>query len=84
MFCDEAGDAKPVLKALLGQQPGAWAILIGPEGGFDPQERQALRALNLAVPVSLGARILRADTAAICALCLWQSLLGDGRYIEMS
>ena len=84
MFCDEAGDAKPVLSALLGQPIGPWAVLIGPEGGFDSQERQALRALAQTVPVSLGARILRADTAAICALCLWQSVLGDGRHTEMS
>jgi 16S rRNA (uracil1498-N3)-methyltransferase len=84
MFCDEAGDAKPVLAAIEGQPSGPWAALIGPEGGFDPQERQALCALPLTVPVSLGARILRADTAAICALCLWQSVLGDGRHIEMS
>ena len=80
MFCDEAGDAKSVIEALSGQPSGPWSVLIGPEGGFTPEERAAVRNLERAVPVSLGPRILRADTAAICALCLWQAVLGDGRY----
>ena len=54
-----------------------WAILIGPEGGFAPEERARLRSLPFVVPVSLGPRILRADTAAIAALTLWQAALGD-------
>jgi 16S rRNA (uracil1498-N3)-methyltransferase len=62
---------------LKGQPAGPWAILIGPEGGFSPAERERLRALDYAVPATLGPRILRADTAAICALTLWQSALGD-------
>jgi len=53
------------------------SVLIGPEGGFAPDERQRLRALPFVMPVSLGPRILRADTAAIAALVLWQSRLGD-------
>ena len=77
LFCDEAGDAKPVLAALEGQPAGPWAILIGPEGGFSPRERETLRALSYAVPASLGPRILRADTAAISALTLWQAARGD-------
>lgn len=77
MFCDEAGDAMPVLQALKVEVPGPWAILIGPEGGFSPTERATLRALPFAVPVSLGPRILRADTAAIGAMTLWQASLGD-------
>ena len=77
MFCDEAGDALPVIGALRDRPSGPWAILIGPEGGFSPVERQRLRGLSYAVPVSLGPRILRADTAAISALTLWQSVLGD-------
>jgi len=79
LFCDEAGDALPVLEALRGQPAGPWAILIGPEGGFSAAERERLRALAYAVPASLGPRILRADTAAIAALTLWQAALGDGR-----
>ena len=77
LFCDEAGDAAPILQALNGQPAGPWAILIGPEGGFSPTERQMLRALPFATPASLGPRILRADTAAISALTLWQAALGD-------
>jgi 16S rRNA (uracil1498-N3)-methyltransferase len=77
LFCDEAGDARPVPEALRGQPAGPWAILIGPEGGFSPAERERLRALPYAVPAVLGPRILRADTAAISALTLWQSTLGD-------
>jgi 16S rRNA (uracil1498-N3)-methyltransferase len=78
LFCDEAGDARPVLEALNGAAAGAaWAVLIGPEGGFSPAERDRLRGLEYAVPVSLGPRILRADTAAISALSLWQAALGD-------
>lgn len=79
VFCDEAGDAAPLLTALAGQAPGPWAILIGPEGGFSPAERARLRALDYAVPAALGPRILRADTAAISALTLWQAALGDWR-----
>jgi 16S rRNA (uracil1498-N3)-methyltransferase len=79
LFCDEAGDARPILEALKDRPQGPWAILIGPEGGFSPAERLRLRALPNAVPASLGPRILRADTAAISALTLWQAALGDWR-----
>lgn len=75
MFCDETllGEAS----ALTQTDAGPWAILIGPEGGFSDKERDQLRALPYAYPVSLGPRILRADTAAVAALTLWQSALGD-------
>jgi 16S rRNA (uracil1498-N3)-methyltransferase len=76
MFCDETG-GPPALSALAGQARGPWAILIGPEGGFDPEEIARLRDQPFVVPVSLGPRILRADTAAISALTLWQAALGD-------
>ena len=56
---------------------GAWAILIGPEGGFAPEERERLRALPFTTAVSLGPRVLRADTAATAALTLWQAAVGD-------
>jgi 16S rRNA (uracil1498-N3)-methyltransferase len=89
MFCDEAGDdpgqdwggaagrARPALEALRSAPGGAWAVLIGPEGGFAPEERDRLRGFAAVTPVTLGPRILRADTAAISALTLWQAALGD-------
>lgn len=79
MFCDEAGGAAPAATALREAGGGCWAVVIGPEGGFSPAERAAIRGLPLVTPVSLGPRILRADTAAIAALALWQSTLGDWR-----
>jgi 16S rRNA (uracil1498-N3)-methyltransferase len=79
LFCDEAGDARPVLEVLSGRESMPWSVLIGPEGGFSPAERERLRALDFAAPASLGPRILRADTAAISALSLWQAGAGDWR-----
>ena len=75
MVCDEAriGAADGLPAAL--RAPAA--VLIGPEGGFSPGERARLRAMDCATAVSLGPRILRADTAAVAALTLWQSALGD-------
>ncbi len=74
LFCDEA----MVGQALdLPKDGGAWAIFIGPEGGFSDNERERLRAMTCAHPISLGPRILRADTAAVAALALWQQALGD-------
>ncbi|MDX5381358.1 MAG: 16S rRNA (uracil(1498)-N(3))-methyltransferase [Rhodobacterales bacterium] len=85
MFCDEgfadggaAADPAPILPGRApGQPPQPWAILIGPEGGFSPAERARLHNLPFSHPVSLGPRILRADTAAVAALTLWQMRLGD-------
>ena len=76
MFCDETGGA-PVTGAVAEAGAGPWAILIGPEGGFSPEERDRLRALPFTTAVSLGPRILRADTAAVAALALWQAAVGD-------
>ena len=78
VFCDEGGDAKPAIEALAGTGDPA-AILIGPEGGFAPEERERLRGLPFVTPVSLGPRILRTDTAAISAMTLWQAAAGDWR-----
>jgi len=78
VFCDEGGDAQPAIQALAGTG-GPAAILIGPEGGFAPEERERLRGLSFVTPVSLGPRILRADTAAISAMTLWQAAAGDWR-----
>ncbi len=79
MFCDETRDARPAAEALAAAGPGPWAILTGPEGGFAPEEAARLRAAPFVLPVTLGPRVLRADTAAVAALALWQSVLGDWR-----
>ena len=79
LFCDEAGDAGPVLDVLQGEPSAPWGVLIGPEGGFSPAERARLRELPFATAATLGPRILRADTAAISALTLWQAAIGDWR-----
>ena len=81
MFCDEDLTGTPAHAALsaCSQKPttAPWAILIGPEGGFDEHERALIRNHPMCVTVSLGSRILRADTAAMAAISLWQSALGD-------
>ncbi|MEL0438251.1 16S rRNA (uracil(1498)-N(3))-methyltransferase [Phycobacter sp. K97] len=77
MFCDEA-EVGNALQLAAEQYKGApWAILIGPEGGFSEAERRRLHALPQSHVVSLGPRILRADTAAVAAMTLWQQALGD-------
>ncbi|MEO1656820.1 MAG: 16S rRNA (uracil(1498)-N(3))-methyltransferase [Pseudomonadota bacterium] len=89
VFCDEAGDqeaepwggqegrAPPARPVFQQTDKKPEALLIGPEGGFTPEERAALRSCDAALPVSLGPRILRAETAAIVALTLWQASFGD-------
>jgi 16S rRNA (uracil1498-N3)-methyltransferase len=81
MFCDEALAARAGAAAdgVATAGPGPWTILIGPEGGFTDAERARLAALAFAHPVRLGPRILRADTATVAALTLWQDRLGDWR-----
>ena len=89
IFCDEAGDEagapwggeagragpmRAVLERLKGRDA---ALLIGPEGGFTPEERAFLRSRPGTHPVSLGPRILRAETAAVAAMTLWQAVCGD-------
>ncbi|MGX7953133.1 16S rRNA (uracil(1498)-N(3))-methyltransferase [Tsuneonella sp. HG249] len=76
-FCDERG-GQPAAAAMAAHD-GPAAILIGPEGGFDDTENAAIRAVPQAVPISLGPRILRAETAAIGAVALWMATVGDWR-----
>jgi 16S rRNA (uracil1498-N3)-methyltransferase len=89
VYCDEAGDeagaawggaggrAAPALAVLQGLKGRPAAILVGPEGGFTPFERAGLRGRRETYPVSLGPRILRAESAAMAALALWQAVCGD-------
>jgi len=85
VFCDEDADATDPVAALAAARlgvrdhPARLAVLVGPEGGFAPAERAALIKLPNVVRVALGPRILRADTAAVAALALAQSVLGDWR-----
>ena len=72
-FCDERG-GEPFGKAVRQRKAGKAAILIGPEGGFTDSENAALRLLPQCVPVSLGANILRADTAAVAAMAIWMAI----------
>lgn len=76
-FADEEGGV-PLVEAAQGN-PGAAAILIGPEGGFTDEERAAVRSTTGAIGVSLGPRILRAETAALAAISVWMSAVGDWR-----
>ncbi|WP_425084375.1 16S rRNA (uracil(1498)-N(3))-methyltransferase [Ruegeria profundi] len=76
MFCNEA-EVGSALRLAAQEKGQPWAILIGPEGGFSDQERARLTALPFSHVVSLGPRILRADTAAVAALTMWQQALGD-------
>jgi 16S rRNA (uracil1498-N3)-methyltransferase len=75
IFCDERRDALILGEKLQAGTPTA--ILIGPEGGFSDREVQMLRSKPFVTSASLGPRILRADTAAIAALSIWQAKLGD-------
>ena len=80
VFCDETLSDDPDWAgggAGSPLPPPPAAILVGPEGGFSPAERDRLRAHPAARPVGLGPRILRADTAAVAALALWQAAEGD-------
>jgi 16S rRNA (uracil1498-N3)-methyltransferase len=91
IYADEAGDdpneawggergrGKPIGEALANVKSAKLALLTGPEGGFTNEERRMLRALDFVVPVSLGPRILRAETAAIAALAIVQMQWGDWR-----
>jgi 16S rRNA (uracil1498-N3)-methyltransferase len=79
LVCAEWGPAQPIGAALAAEDPGPSAVLTGPEGGFTTSELDALRNLPFVTPVSLGPRILRAETAALAALACWQSVLGDWR-----
>ena len=76
LFCDECATVGEGKSAFETTKADAWTILIGPEGGFSPSERQAILD-NGALRLSLGPRILRADTAVVSAVTLWQRQHGD-------
>ena len=81
LACAESGPAPPIAAVLAAARsrtaPAGWALLAGPEGGFAPEELDALGKLPFVTRVGLGPRILRAETAALAALTCWQAVLGD-------
>jgi 16S rRNA (uracil1498-N3)-methyltransferase len=79
IFCDEGSEERCPFTALAQLQPGSLALLVGPEGGFDEAERALLASKPFVTRISLGPRILRADTAAVAALALVNAVLGDWR-----
>ena len=79
IFADEAAPSASPLEALAALKATPLAVLVGPEGGFDPEERASLLAKPFVHPISLGPRVLRADTAAVAALALVNAELGDWR-----
>jgi 16S rRNA (uracil1498-N3)-methyltransferase len=79
VFCDEDAEEKDPLAALAKVSKGPLALLVGPEGGFDEGERELLSSQAFVLRMSLGPRILRADTAAVAALALVNAVLGDWR-----
>jgi len=79
VFCDEDSDRSSSGEVLKNSKASELAVLVGPEGGFSPEERKELLARSNVIRLSLGPRILRADTAAVAALALVQSACGDWR-----
>jgi len=77
LLCDESGSSPPIGEQLLKEKSGPWATLTGPEGGFAETELDARRKLPFVCAVGLGPRVLRADTAALAALAVFQALRGD-------
>ena len=78
LVCAERGATQPINDVLRdAPKDSAWGILTGPEGGFASSELEQLGKLPFVRMISLGPRILRAETAAIAALTCWQSVLGD-------
>jgi 16S rRNA (uracil1498-N3)-methyltransferase len=77
IYCDEGKPRADPLSVLRSIQRGPLAVLVGPEGGFAPEEQRLLRNQSFVSAISLGSRIMRADTAAVAALALVQAVLGD-------
>src|SRR5690349_13076238 len=77
IVCDESGAGEPIGEAAARIPPGPVALLIGPEGGFDDAELDAIGKLSFVTRVGLGPRVLRAETAALAAVAVFQAIAGD-------
>jgi 16S rRNA (uracil1498-N3)-methyltransferase len=82
ILCDESGAGEPIGEAAARLPPGPIALLLGPEGGFDETELDAIGKLSFATRVGLGPRVLRAETAALAALAVFQAIAGDWRRVR--
>ncbi len=79
LVCDESGGGEPISEAAARVRPGPAAILVGPEGGLDQTELDAISKLSFVTRIGLGPRVLRAETAALAAIAVFQALAGDWR-----
>jgi 16S rRNA (uracil1498-N3)-methyltransferase len=82
MMCDESGAGAPINEVAANLPPGPMALLVGPEGGFDETELDAVGKLSFVTRIGLGPRVLRADTAALAAVAVFQAIAGDWRRIR--
>ena len=83
LLCDESGNGEPIAEAAARVPPGPAAILIGPEGGFDETELDAIGKLSFVTRIGLGPRVLRAETAALAAVAVFQAAAGDWRHTRI-
>jgi 16S rRNA (uracil1498-N3)-methyltransferase len=79
LLCDESGGGRPAAEAVAGLPLGPAALLVGPEGGFAETELDAVAKLSFVTRIGLGPRVLRAETAALAGLAVFQALAGDWR-----
>jgi 16S rRNA (uracil1498-N3)-methyltransferase len=83
IVCDESGSGEPLCEAAARHATGPAGLLVGPEGGFDETELDAVRKLSFVTRVGLGPRVLRAETAALAAVAVFQAIAGDWRRIRI-
>jgi len=82
VVCDESGAGEPISEAAARLSPGPVALLVGPEGGFDETELDAIGKLSFVTRVGLGPRVLRAETATLAAVAVFQAIAGDWRRVR--
>ena len=82
LVCDESGAGEPISDAAARLAPGPMALLVGPEGGFDETELDAFGKLSFVTRVGLGPRVLRAETATLAAVAVFQAIAGDWRRVR--